>query len=81
MELAPLGELLLFESLTDAGVKVLKQVKTVLSGSTQPREIKHLVDFAQRFASDICFFFQSPFIFCSPISTISIIWLIAFFPN
>ena len=53
MEVPPLDDLLLFNSRTEAGVKLLKQVKTELARGPKPREVKHLVEIARPFASNM----------------------------
>ena len=53
MEVPPLEDLPLFNSRTEAGVKLLKQVKTELSRGPKAREVKHLVEIARPFASEM----------------------------
>ena len=53
MEVPPLDDLPFFNSQTEAGVKLLKQVKTELARGPKPREVRHLVEIARPFASNM----------------------------
>ena len=53
MEVPPLDDFPLFNSRTEAGVKLLKQVKTELARGPKPREVKHLKEIARPFASNM----------------------------
>ena len=53
MEVPPLDDLPLFNSRTDAGVKLLKKINKELARGPKPREVKHFVEIVRPFASDM----------------------------